>query len=59
MKKAETKKVIKGLDKQIAKVAKTRDDLDEYINEMTGLLENCEEALDCLQRARDALSEMA
>jgi hypothetical protein len=55
-----TKKEIANVDKTLAKhqakVAKTRDDLDEAIGEMVELREHCKEAWDDLQRARDALS---
>ena len=42
----------------MAGVAIERDKLDELISEMEDLRENCDEAWDHLERARDALSEM-
>ena len=39
-------------------VAKERDKLDTLISEAEDLREDCEEAWDHMQRARDALSEM-
>ena len=53
-----TKKWIKELNKRMAGVAIERDKLDELISEMKDLRENCDEAWDHLERARDALSEM-
>jgi hypothetical protein len=57
-----TKKQIDKFDKmmeqELTKVGKVRDGLDEKISEMSDLRENCEEAWDNLQRARDALSEL-
>ncbi|WP_407305370.1 hypothetical protein [Acinetobacter sp.] len=50
--------ILKGIDKHMAQIAKDRDKLDEFIDELVGLKENCDEAYDHLQRARDALSEM-
>ena len=58
MNKRKIESINKGLDKEMAKVAKCRDDLDAFIDELTSLREDCAEAYDCLQRARDALSEM-
>lgn len=56
------KRTIAKWDKEIKKhqdrVAKTRDDLDEYIEELEGLKESCRKAWDDLQSARDALSEL-
>ena len=53
---------IKKLQKEIAKrmtgVAIERDKLDEIIANATQLRENCDEAWDHLDRARDALSEL-
>lgn len=55
---AKIKSMIKGIDKQMAKVAKTRDELDDFIDTLEHLKENCREAHDALQTARDALSEL-
>lgn len=46
------------IDKNMAAVAKVRDKIDDDISEMEMLRENCREAWDDLQRARDALSEL-
>ena len=37
---------------------KERDELDSVISEMEGLLEKTNEAIECLEAARDALSEL-
>ena len=56
--KRKTGSIIKEIDKHMAKVGKARDDLDTFIDELSSLKEDCSEAWDNLQRARDALSEM-
>ena len=57
-----TKRKIAALDKALAarqaEVAKARDKLDDTISEWEELRENCIEAHDDLQRARDALSRL-
>jgi len=58
MNKRKTQSIIKGIDKHMKQIAKDRDKLDEFIDELTSLKEDCDEAHDCLQRARDALSEL-
>lgn len=58
MTKKKTAKIVAGIEKHMAAVAKARDELDEFIGELTSLREDCDEAHDCLQRARDALSEL-
>jgi len=52
------KKLQKEIAKRMAAVAIERDKLDEVISDATDLREDCDEAWDHLQRARDALSEM-
>ena len=51
-----------AIEKQIAKrqeaVAKERDKLDDFIAHLTDLREDCDNAWNCLQDARDALSEL-
>ena len=53
---------IKQIDKQMQKhmeaVAKSRDDLDEFIATLTDLREDCGDAWDHMERARDALSDL-
>jgi hypothetical protein len=49
--------IIKQIEKRRDAVGMERDRLDALIGELTDLKENCEEAWDDLQRARDALSE--
>lgn len=39
-------------------VAKRRDQLDEFIDELTDLRESCDDAWNALQTARDSLSEL-
>lgn len=58
MKKTNILNFIKKIDTQQARVAKERDRLDDLISEMEQLKEDCSEAWDNLQDARDALSRM-
>lgn len=58
MNKRKIQSIIKGIDKHMKQVAKERDALDDFIDELTSLKEDCNNAHDCLQDARDALSEM-
>ena len=50
--------IIKTIDKHMAKIAKDRDKLDDFIDELNSLRDDCDEAYDHLQRARDCLSEL-
>lgn len=58
MNKRKIESIIKVIDKHMAAVAKERNNLDDFINELDYLKENCREAYDSLQDARDALSEL-
>lgn len=58
MTKKEIANLVKRIDKRMKEVAAARDKLDADIDQFNMLRENCDEAHDCLQRARDALSEM-
>lgn len=58
MNKRKTQSIIKSIEKHMKQIGKDRDKLDEFIDELNGLREDCEHAYDCLQEARDALSEM-
>jgi len=49
---------IKKIDKKQIKIGKERDSLDDLISDMAQLREDCSEAWDNLQDARDALSRM-
>ena len=49
---------IKEIGIRMQAVAAERDKLDDFIGELEQLKENCSEAYYCLQRARDALSEL-
>jgi len=49
--------MIKTIQRHMRKIANQRDKLDESISQMNALKENCDHAYDCLQEARDALSE--
>lgn len=49
---------IKEIEVRKAAVAAERDKLDDLIGELEHLKQNCDEAHDSLQRARDALSEL-
>ena len=51
-------KLIKEVDKRLTAVGKERDRLDNLIGDAEHLRDNCDEAWDHLQRARDALSEL-
>lgn len=48
----------KAMKKHQAAVAKARDDIDAFLDEMTMLKECCERAHEDIQRAREALSEL-
>ena len=48
----------KHVEKRMLDIAKTRDKLDDTISEMEELRDNCNEAYDHLQDARDALSRL-
>lgn len=52
------KETMEAIEVRMKSVAEERDKLDELIGELEQLKENCSEAHDCLQRARDALSEL-
>lgn len=49
---------IEKIDLRKESVGKERDKLDEAISELQMLREDCDEAFDALQTARDALSRM-
>jgi len=53
-----TDKMVSEIEKRMAAVAKERDRLDNLIANVKGLRENCDEAYNHLECARDALSEM-
>jgi len=53
-----TKKWISEIEKRMAGVAAERDKLDELISELGDLREDCDNAWNLLQDARDALSEL-
>jgi len=55
---AKLKLIVKKIDKHMKEVARTRDHLDESIGTLEELREDCRNAYDCLEQARDALSEM-
>ncbi len=52
----------KTIEKKIAKhqanIAKERDKLDDFISSISALREDCDEAFESLQDARDTLSRM-
>ena len=58
MTKTNIKNIIKGVEKHMKQVALERDKLDDFIDELTGLKEDCDNAYNHLMDARDALSEM-
>ena len=49
----------KVLEKNQRTIGKVRDKLREDLSEMEGLAESCDRAFDDVQRAIDALSELA
>ena len=51
--------MIRQIEKRRDAVGKERDKLDEAIADLEGLRDTCQRAWDCLQDARDALSELA
>ena len=51
-------RAIAQISKRQEAVGKERDKLDELIGDLTALKEDCEEAFDALQTARDALSRL-
>lgn len=56
------KRTVSALKKQIEaskrRIAKERDLLRDYISEVEEIAENCDEAVDDLERAADALSDL-
>jgi len=56
MTKREMQSAVSKIAKMEKALAKTRDELDEHIMYFQQLYESCDEAIDDLQRARDALS---
>jgi len=48
--------IVAQIEKHEQKVSQARDDLDEFIGGLENLRYDCEEALEDLNRARDALS---
>lgn len=52
------KKIVKEIDKRMKGVAAERDKLDNLIADLSDLREDCDEAWDHLQHARDVLSEL-
>jgi len=56
--KSKIESIVKNIDKHMAKVASDRDKLDEFIDELEQLKEDCTEAYDNLTDARDALSRL-
>ena len=51
------KAIIKRLEKEKAKIAKNRDALRELLSDAADIEESCNEALDDIERAIDALSK--
>lgn len=49
-------KLVRDIDRQMQRIAKERDKLDDIISTANAVLNDCDEARDDLQRARDALS---
>lgn len=53
------KKQVALIDAHIKRIGRERDKLDETITHLQDILNDCDEALEDLQRARDALSRWA
>lgn len=51
------KRIAARIEKHEIALAKERDKLDELIAHLSQLRDDCDEAIDDLQRARDALSK--
>jgi hypothetical protein len=49
--------IYKNIESHQKAIAKRRDKLDEFIDELSGLRECCDQAWNDLQSARDSLSE--
>ncbi len=58
MNKSQYAKIVKNIEKHMNQIGKERDSLDDMIDQLNSLKEDCEQAWDCLQEARDALSRM-
>lgn len=58
MTRTEIKSINKKIENHQQAVAKERDRLDAFIDELEGLKHSCDQAWDALQDARDALSEL-
>lgn len=56
--KSRLQKMIATLDKRKAEVAAVRDKIDDAISDFEQLKDDCTEAWEDLQRARDALSRL-
>lgn len=52
------KQIEMQIQRHMAAIAKRRDELDDLIGTLTDLREDCGDAYDHLERARDSLSEM-
>jgi uncharacterized coiled-coil DUF342 family protein len=50
--------LMKQIDKRKDAVSKERDKIDDLIGDLQSLKEDCDEAYDALQTARDALSRL-
>lgn len=50
--------IVKGIEKHMKQVAKDRDKIDEFIQTLEQLREDCQDAFDSLTDARDALSRL-
>ncbi len=48
----------RAIDQQTKRIAKERDKLRELIEEAQAIAENCDNAIDNLERAADCLSEL-
>lgn len=58
MNKRQSEAIIRKIEKHMHAVKLTRDRIDDDMETLQELREDCDEAYDHLQRARDALSEL-
>ncbi len=56
--KSKIQSITKNIEKHMAKIAQDRDKLDDFIDTLTALKEDCDNAYDNLVDARDSLSEL-
>lgn len=56
--KSKLQSITKSIEKHMERIAADRDKLDDFIDTLQALKEDCDNAYDALITARDALSEL-